>query len=200
MCHLLLIRHASFDGIGDRLEGRSDASLNQQGCREAALVASACQNLGVAALLSSPRRRAVETAAVIAGAAGLDLTVAPLFDEIDYGAWTGRRFLDLEGDPGWREYNSRRKAARIPNGERLEAVTARVRRGLNDVRRRYPDSRVVIVTHAEIIRCALLLAASLSWNHWARFHLSSGSVTLLSWCGTWVARGIGLAPSRLREA
>ena len=177
MANVFLVRHGSFDGMRERLLGRTDVGLNKQGRLQTARVAEACRRLGVGAVVSSPRRHAQETAAIIADAVGCRVEIADAFDDVDYGAWTGKRFADLVSDPEWCRFNEAGGAARIPSGETLDEVTARIRRGLDRIA--HDDiSEVVVVTHAEIIGGALLLADSRTGSF---YEPEPASITPVRW-------------------
>jgi len=180
MTTVFLVRHGSIDGMRERLMGRSDAGLNKQGRTEAARAADACRRLGVRIVVSSPRRRARETAEIIAASVDCSVEVLDAFDEVDYGLWTGKQFSELVPDPEWRRFNDARDDARIPGGEELAAVSRRIRAGLDEVcASRRGD--LVVVTHAEIIRGALLLAESRSWSSWSMHQPEPASITPVRW-------------------
>ena len=77
-------------------------SCNAAGRHEAGLLAGALADRPLAAVVSSPRERALQTAAPIAATQGLAVLEDAGFDEIDYGDWTGAAFASLEGTPAWR--------------------------------------------------------------------------------------------------
>jgi probable phosphoglycerate mutase len=183
MANIFLVRHGSIDGMRERLVGRTDIALNKQGRLDAGRAADACRRLGVRTVVSSPRRRTRETAAIIASAADCPIEIVEAFDEIDYGEWTGRLFSELMADPEWRRFNDARDDARIPGGELLDDVSVRIRRGLDRIGHD-ETGEVVVVTHAEIIRGALLLAESRAWSAWSRYQPEPASITPLRWSVT----------------
>jgi broad specificity phosphatase PhoE len=95
---------------------------------------------------------------------GCQVEVIDAFDEVDYGVWSGKQFSELMADPEWRRFTDACDDAQIPGGEELNAVSRRIRAGLGQVCDRHRHSDLVVVTHAEIIRGALLLAGSRSWS------------------------------------
>jgi len=176
---VFLIRHGSIDGMRERLIGRADIGLNKQGRNEAARAADACRRLGVGVVASSPRRRARETAEIIAEPLGCRVEVVDAFDEVDYGLWSGKQFVELVADPDWRRFNDERDDAHIPGGEALDAVSRRIRAGLEELCVRHRHRDIVVVTHAEIIRGALLLADSRSRT--SLFQPEPASITPVRW-------------------
>ena len=180
MANVFLVRHGSFDGMRDRLLGRTDVCLNKQGRLETARAAEACRRLGIGAVISSPRRHAQETATIIATVAGCRVEIADAFDDVDYGAWTGKLFSDLVSDPEWCHFNDVGSEARIPGGETVEGLSARIRCGLDRIAQD-DIGEVVVVTHAEIISGALLLAAS---SMWSVYEPEPASITPVRWSVT----------------
>lgn len=181
MATVFLVRHGSSDGMRERLIGRADVGLNKQGRTEAVRVADACRRLGVGAVASSPRRRARETAEIIAESLGCGVDVVEAFDEVDYGLWSGKQFTELAADPEWRRFNDERDNAAIPGGEGLDAVSRRIRAGLEELCARHRHSDAVVVTHAEIVRGAVLLAESRPWSSWSLYQPEPASITSVRW-------------------
>jgi broad specificity phosphatase PhoE len=175
---ILLIRHAQTDAVGAWLAGRStDLSLNQCGRAQAARLCDRLGRVNLSAVYSSPLPRAIETAAPLARDRGL--RVEPMLElvEVEFGEWTGARFEDLAGDPRWTRFNQNRSMADVPGGERATEVQARIAHALELARERHPNQTLVFVSHADVIRYAVLhiLGAPLDFVH--RFEISPASIT-----------------------
>jgi broad specificity phosphatase PhoE len=196
MANVFLVRHASVDGMRERLLGRIDIGLNKKGRLEAGRAADACRRLGIRAVVSSPSRRAQETASIIASAVDCHVDIVEAFDEVDYGEWTGKQFSELIADPAWCRFNDARDDAGIPAGETLDEVSARIRSGLDRVGHD-ETGEVVVVTHAEIIRGALLLAESRTWSSWTLYEAEPASITPVRWS---VTRAFTQAPGPRPQA
>ena len=149
-----LVRHGSTDWSGQRWCGRTDLPLNGRGRAEADALA------GVLAgplspgtvLMSSPLRRALETAHRLAAVTGSTAIVDGRLREVDFG--------DLEG-LGWSELEAREpdiaKAIATgttsidwPGGETGREVAARVGDLWQEVESESDD--VVLVSHGGAIR------------------------------------------------
>jgi probable phosphoglycerate mutase len=154
-------------------------SLGDRGRQQAADLARGLAGLGITNVQSSPRERAMETAVAIARRANLPIETCPALDEVDCGRWTGRAFAELAEDPRWAEWNRNRARARPPGGESMVEVQARIVAHLRDVHAAHPSGRVVMVTHAEIIRCAVLHCLSLPLDAWSRIDVPPASVAML---------------------
>src|SRR5947209_14921679 len=151
-----LVRHGHHALLGKQLCGRMPGvQLDEAGCRQM----SGCAGLigrAPAALQSSPQRRAQQSASILGWHFGVPVEIVPAFDEIDVGDWTSLDFEVLEKDPAWKRWNSRRGGSRPPGGESMRALQQRTVQHLEQLRRLESDGTVIIVSHAEPIRAALL--------------------------------------------
>ncbi len=128
------------------------------------------------AVLSSPRRRAVETARAISSG---EPAVAAELDEVDFGAWTGRTIDELADDPTWRNWNTFRSGTRVPGGETMLEVQARSVGLTQRTCLAHGQGRVLLVSHAEVLRSLLLHHLGLPLDHWSRLELDPGSLSVL---------------------
>jgi broad specificity phosphatase PhoE len=187
-----LIRHGSHDMLDRVLVGRMDGvPLNRRGREQAGLLARHFTGCSLGLIESSPRERARDTAAPLAGVAHLPVEIAPDVDEVDVGEWTGCSFESLDGDPRWRSWNEARQSARAPGGESMRDVTDRVIRHLDRLRSGHPNGQVAIVSHADVIRAAVLHHLGLSLDAFNRIEIGAPSITTLA-IGDWGAKIIAL--------
>lgn len=187
-----LVRHAVHDLIDKVLVGRSaHVRLSDEGRRQAERIAVRLSRERLTAVHASPRARAQETAQAIADAAGLRVETAADLDEIDIGAWTGRRFDELAGDPNWTAWNSARATARPPAGESMAEAQARVIGLLDRLRAAQPHGRIAAVSHADVIRAALLHYLGVSLDGYARVEISPAGVSTVA-VGDWGAKILAL--------
>jgi broad specificity phosphatase PhoE len=177
-----LIRHAAQDDLAVRLAGRAPgAGLGEAGKTQARRLGERMRGERLDHIHSSPRRRAVETArAIEAACEGGPLEIADALDEVDFGAWSGLDFVDLAQDPQWRRWNERRRFARSPGGESMREAQARIMNHIERVSAALPEGAVALVSHAEMIRAALLYCLGLSLDAWSLLEISPASITRLS--------------------
>jgi broad specificity phosphatase PhoE len=162
---MILLRHAQSEfnaafAINRVDPGIPDPKLTPEGLRQAAAAAEALRGTGVKRLISSPYRRALETATVIAEALGLDVTVEPLVREraafhCDIG--TGPKDLcslfpryrfDHLDDPWWHDH----VGTGVPETE--EALARRCAAFLAAAQRLPDRDEVAVITHWGFIRAA----------------------------------------------
>jgi probable phosphoglycerate mutase len=100
--------------------------------------------------------------------------------EIDFGGWTGKTFVDLEHDPAWQRFNARRSTARIPDGELLADVQARIVAAVSRLGAQHRGKTIALVSHGDVLRFALLHYVGASLDDYGRFEVAPASVTALS--------------------
>src|SRR3954466_14023653 len=114
-----LVRHAAHDNVGGFLAGRTlGVRLGPAGRAQAVRLAERMRRETFAAIHASPRERSQETAYAISSACGVGpVKTDAALDEIDFGAWSGKTFAELNLDPDWQFWNSDRGRAETPAGE-----------------------------------------------------------------------------------
>jgi broad specificity phosphatase PhoE len=171
---LLFVRHGQTTWTrAGRYQGRSDPPLAPEGDAEAEALAERLQGEAVGVIMTSPLRRAVATARILARRLG----VAPAridgrLIEIAYGAWEG--LTQSEVRSRWPEqlrlWKREPEAMRFPQGESLGDVRLRLLDFLRDAAAG-ADGRagsLLVVTHAGPIRIAALAAARRPLAHFRR--------------------------------
>jgi len=179
---LHLVRHAAHALLGRRLTGRmGGVGLSEEGREQTEALAAALATRPIAAVFSSPLQRARETAAPIAARLGLAVVKEPGLDEIDFGAWSGKSFAELEADPAWGEWNRFRSVTRCPGGESMLEAQARALATVTRLGAAYPAGEVVLVSHQDILKALLahLLGIPLDFLHRLAFDVAHRAVVVL---------------------
>ncbi len=187
-----LVRHGSHDRLDRTLCGRMDGvRLGEAGHAEVRGAAEHLQHEPLAAVVSSPLERCRQTATAVAHLHSVDVDVDPAFVELDFGDWTGLSFDELEQDPRFEPWNSRRSLNRPPNGESLGEAQMRAVRGLESLMKRFPDQTVAVVSHSDIIKALAAHILGLNLDFYHRFDVDPASITTLV-LGDWGAKLIRL--------
>src|SRR3954469_10330598 len=146
MTTVLLIRHGTTDDVGRRLAGRTPRRhLNEQGICEARELTLRLVDTPIAGVYSSPLERAQETAAALAAMHALPVVTRDDLTELDFGRWTGVEIDALEGQPDWLAFNTARSETRIPGGEMMAEVQARVVAAIVQIAAQHDSETVAIV-------------------------------------------------------
>lgn len=177
---LHLVRHATHGHLGRVLTGRmSGIGLSAAGRAEAHALAGQF-GPDIDAVLTSPRERACETAQILGLRAGVVPRVEPALDEIDFGRWSGQSFAALDADPDWRLWNAERDTARPPGGESMNEVAARLTRLIGTLSTGALGRRIVLVSHADVIKACICKVLGLPFSRLDRFEIAPASVTTLA--------------------
>jgi probable phosphoglycerate mutase len=180
---LALIRHAAHELVGHTIVGRTPGvHLSPHGVRQAGALAGRLAGSGIAALYSSPLERALETAAPIGARLGLEAVPAQELNEIDFGAWTGRTVAELDQLEAWRRFNLFRSSVRVPDGETMVEVQARLLGLVEDLAATHPGRTVALVSHGDVIKAALAHWLGVSLDLFQRIEIAPASLSLVRLC------------------
>jgi len=206
MLTLVLTRH----GLTDRsvpeqhLGQRIDVSINESGRRQAQALARRLANVRFDRAITSPLFRARETAEVLAPGARLEAD--PRLREMDYGAWEGRTYAEIEAaGAGFRhEWELAPDRLACPGGESGNDVAERVRAFLEDLldeHRRWharasfraatsgmgrvavaPERPILAVGHSTTNRILMCVALGVGLRDYRRrFVQDQANLTVLRW-------------------
>lgn len=207
MLTLVLTRH----GLTDRSEPeqhlgqRLDISINAAGRRQAQALGRRLAGVRFDRAITSPLFRARETAELVVP--GLRLEADPRLREMDYGAWEGRTYAQIdEKDAAFRrEWELAPDRLACPGGESGEDVAARVRSFLEDLldeHRRWharasfraatspagpvtfagTERPILVVAHSSTNRILLCLAIGTDLRDYRRrFVQGQANLTALRW-------------------
>ncbi len=183
---LVIVRHGQVEANVDRRYlGLRDDPLTPLGLEQARAVGTMLRGVPLAAVYSSPLRRAFATASEIAAVQALEVIADGRLREMAFGDWEGMSRAELAsrsaGDAGrlarWEDDPTRPP----PGGESLELVQRRVLDLVDELARQRAGSAVALVSHVGPIKalvCSLLgmpLAAS------RRVYVDPASVSVVDW-------------------
>jgi probable phosphoglycerate mutase len=177
---ILLLRHGQTElSVARRYSGHGDPELTALGHRQAA---AAAVRLGavpaVAAVLSSPLRRARQTASAVAETTGAPLVVRERLIETDFGAWEGLTFGEArDRDPDLHARWLGSEDVAPPGGESFADVGARIAAERAEIVAAYPGQTVVLVSHVTPIKMVLRHALAAGPELLYRLHLDLASLS-----------------------
>ncbi|MCK4554659.1 histidine phosphatase family protein [Candidatus Parcubacteria bacterium] len=154
MAIIYIVRHGKTDfNEQGRYLGRTNISLNAVGRQQAERLAEKIKKLKVDLIISSPLKRAVETAEIIKPDAH-KIIINPHFIERSFGVYEGltkneakKEFPDLYKQNITRIFNNT-----PPNGETIQDVQNRVFDGLDKIKKNYQNKNILVVTHAFVAK------------------------------------------------
>lgn len=180
MTTLLLVRHATTPATGHRLGGWTPGiDLDEQGRHQAEVLADRLGVIPISAVYASPLERTVQTARPIARRHGLRVRVRRAFGEVDFGTWTNLPLHQLRRRRAWGIVQHTPSRMTFPGGESLRAAQARAVDGIEELAVAHPDTSLVVVSHADIIKAVLAHYLGMGLDMFQRLVIDPASVSVL---------------------
>jgi len=170
MTEIIFVRHGETDwNVTEVFRGRIDVELNETGIKQAELLAEYLRNSKINAVYSSPLKRALKTAEMIAGYHKLDVEITPGLIDFNYGEWQGLPHHEVKDKYRelYTEWIKNPHQVKMPAGESLSDVRERAIGVVDSIIAKYAGT-IVLVSHRvvnKVLICALLgLDNSHFWN------------------------------------
>ncbi len=199
---LFLVRHAQpTDDVRGRCYGTLDVGLSEAGRREVEALSTALAGEPVTAVVSSPARRACETAAPIAAAHRVAVEIDDGLRELDFGELEGRTYDEIaESLPAlYAEWMTSPTTVRFPGGEGYEDLRQRAQAAVAALRARYEGGLVVAVTHGGVVRAVVAGVLGIPSERIFRLAVDHVSTTVVEWlAGEPVVRELNRPPGPWR--
>lgn len=190
MTTLILFRHgrtqANASGL---LAGWTPGiGLDETGKAQVTAGAARLSAVPLAAVVSSPLQRCVESAqAILAGRDGMEISTDDRFGECRYGDWTGQSLKMLSKDPLWKVVQQHPSAAIFPGseGEGLAETSARAVAAVHDWNVRLgPDATWLACSHGDVIKAVLADALGMHLDMFQRIMVEPASVSVIVYTST----------------
>lgn len=157
---IILARHAETEwNVEGRYQGQGfDIALSERGQAQARAMGIRLANLAFTRVVSSPLKRAMETAEAALGPSSTPLTTDPGLMEISHGLWEGRLANEIREEypevcEAWREMPH---LVTLPGGESLQEVSDRAWTALcRACESLGEEETVLIVSHDGVNRAIL---------------------------------------------
>lgn len=143
-------RHGQTDyNKQDIILGTTDIELNETGLAQAhELAEKVAEHDDIDLIISSPMKRAIKTAQLVAEKNGLEIIIDNRLREWDYGRYESKsRFTD-----GFAENKVNFGVKMGRTGESLMQLTHRVYSALDEIIEKYRDKNVLLVSHGGVCR------------------------------------------------
>ena len=147
MTKLCLVRHGETDwNAQGRIQGRTDIPLNENGRKQAQLCSKYFKDTEWDVIITSPLKRAKETAKIINEQLHVPIIEMEEFLERSFGDAEGKTREEREVQYPDHLY---------PNQESREELIVRINSGLKHILQKFPSKKVLLVAHGAVIHTLL---------------------------------------------
>ena len=145
---LYVVRHGeTIWNVENRVQGITDIPLTDQGRLDATLLKDLVKDINIDVVISSPLERAIETAKILTDGK-LPINTDDRIKERDWGLNEGANIDEVDRWDCWDVILN----TRVQNIESVQDFMYRVSDFLEDIKVRYKDKNVLVVTHSAVIR------------------------------------------------
>jgi probable phosphomutase (TIGR03848 family) len=184
---VLLVRHGLTAMTGPALAGHTPGvHLDERGTKQAATLAERLRPVPLAAMVSSPLDRCLETAAAVADGRELAVQADERLAEVRYGDWTGRPLKELAKEPLWSVVQQHPSAAVFPGpeGEGLAATQARAVAAVREwdakvTEQAGADAVWLACSHGDVIKALVADALGMHLDLFQRISVDPCSVSVV---------------------
>ena len=151
---LYLIRHGETNyNKENRLQGDLNTRLNEVGRGQAMAVSKEIAELDIDIIISSPQRRAIDTAEIIASRINKEIIIYENLRERSFGILQGMLFSEiLDRYPKFLEIVASENSGQIEGVETLLEIEKRVSDVIDFLKKNYSNKKVLLVSHGATVR------------------------------------------------
>ncbi len=176
MIKLYVVRHGETDfNVQNRYAGKMDISLNEKGRLQAVEISQKIADLPIDIIISSTKKRALQTAEIINEGLNKPLITSELLIERDLGKFEGltRDDVKLIYPALWETKALHKLKNREHKGESVEDVIKRAQLIVSELKENYQEQTILLVTHGYISRMINMVIKNLSHEQANKFLLNN---------------------------
>lgn len=158
---MYLIRHGQVAGYDQpRYNGQTDVALTDYGVEQYHLLKDRLADTKISACYTSDLTRCTTGAGIICKSFGIEPTPRRELRELNIGEWEGLTWQEIKASwpEGWQARLNDLVNYRVPGGENLLDVEARVMPVIAEIVERHKGQEVLVVGHGGVNRIVLLNA------------------------------------------
>ena len=169
---LYLARHGQTQyNLEKRICGRADVELTPRGIAQAEELAGLMIDKSVDIIIASPLKRAKKTAEIVGQKTGATVIFDERLAERDYGLDDGT----YEGTPGF-QHTFEQFGYQYPEGETLLKVVQRVYNFVDEIKYKYDNKNIMVISHGGVCRVINSYFNSLDNREFFQFALENCKV------------------------
>ena len=181
---IYMIRHGECAGNKEnRIRGRMDFPLNENGIIQAKALAAALKDKGITKVYTGPLKRASKTAEILCDVLDVPLEVSEGFNNISIGVWENRIKAELmaEEPDRWNTWLNRPEELVIEGGETIDMVRLRATEALKRIVSEHAGETLAIVGHRGTLKPLLCGALGIVSPYYWRLHFDTASYSILTY-------------------
>lgn len=145
---IYVIRHGETDNnVENKINGHNDIKLNDNGIKQAALARDELKKIKIDLIICSPLQRTIETANII-NINNIPMIMDKSIIERDAGKLTNKS-LEFINEDDWWNINP---IGDYQDAEKPKSVYDRVSNFLEQLKQKYPNKTVLLVTHGGVCK------------------------------------------------
>ena len=189
MTTVILLRHGrTTANAGGVLAGwTAGVELDDSGRAQVQAVGERLAKVPLAAVVSSPLERCVQTATAVAAGREIAVETDERLGEARYGDWTGRAIKELVKEPLWKVVQQHPSAAVFPgpDGEGLAETQARAVAAVRAWNATLgPDAVWLACSHGDVIKAILADALGVHLDQFQRIVVDPASISVITYTET----------------
>ena len=183
MTELIIVRHGETEwNVAEVFRGQIDIDLSETGVKQAELLGGYLSTPTIEAIYSSPLKRALKTAEIIARPHKLKVNVEPDLIDLNFGRWQGLSHQEVKEQYAelYAKWIAHPEQVRMPDGETLDDVRKRVTRISHKVTEKHRGT-IILVGHRvvnKVLICALL---GLDNSHFWKIRQDTCGISIFSY-------------------
>lgn len=182
-CYVYMARHgATASNHAGVLQGRqAHHALSDEGIEQARRLAELLHRRPIAAVYSSPLRRAMQTAEIVAAAHRLSVQPVEALAEVDVGRWEGRSWREIAASEPAAYVAFMENPAECPyeGGETFVDVARRVMPVMDALYAAHLGQAIVVIAHSVVNRTYLASVLGMPLKSAGQLTQDNGAVNVL---------------------
>jgi len=180
---LILARHGeTLWNVEKVFRGRADVNLDEVGIKQAELLGKYLSNWELEAIYTSPLKRALDTANIIARYQKVAVRIAEGLTDFDYGEWQSLPEQEVKRlyPALLNEWHNNPGKVKTPGGESLEDVRRRAVEVVNGILSRH-QGNVLLVSHRVVIKVLICYLLGLHNSHFWNIRQDVCGITIFNY-------------------
>ena len=180
---LFLIRHGQTEWNSQgRYQGAQDTILTETGIKQAKLARKYLSRVNFANFYSSPKKRALQTANILADGLNIKINIREDLKELNFGKWEGLTFENINTSykQDYQNWLSDPYNNTPTGGESFKVLLERAGSEINKIVNENPEgSNVGVVTHGGVIIALLVNWLQIPSQRWRSLIQRQGAINVV---------------------